>query len=147
MEATLRERWLIRKDLDDVLRIEAACFDYPWDESDFREALTRRLTFAKVIEHNGRIVGYVVYDLRKRSIDIINFAIDPAHQRHGFGAKLLGCLTSKLDDEIRSIRCHIWERNLKGQLFMRAMGFRCAAIKRDFFEGDSAYVFTFRRGK
>ena len=28
-------RWMIRRDIEDVLRIEQGCFDTPWTEDDF----------------------------------------------------------------------------------------------------------------
>ena len=55
-KAKLHIRWMIRKDLEDVLEIERACFEFPWGSDEFITTLRQRDCLAQVIETDAEIV-------------------------------------------------------------------------------------------
>ena len=55
-------RWMIRRDMPEVLAIEHASFEYPWCEEEFLRVLRQRNCIGMVAEHGERIVG--LHDLR-----------------------------------------------------------------------------------
>jgi ribosomal-protein-alanine N-acetyltransferase len=52
-------RWMIRRDLPEVLRIENAAFPFPWSESDFLRCLRQRNTIGMSVEYDDRFVGFL----------------------------------------------------------------------------------------
>lgn len=138
-------RWMIRRDMPEVLAIEESCFlDDPWDEDKFIRELRVRNNIALVAEHDERIVGYMVYQPGKRWIDILNFAVHPGCWRRKVGTRMVEKLAGKLDTNRRNrLTACVREENLDGQLFFKAMGFQAISetVERD---GVTGYTFVYR---
>lgn len=102
----VRIRWLIRQDMVDVLRIENLCFDFPWCDDDFLCYLRRRNCIGMVAEANGidgwRIVGFMIYELNKGWLSVLNFAVDPQFRRRGVGTQMVERLVDKLGQQRRT---------------------------------------------
>jgi ribosomal-protein-alanine N-acetyltransferase len=140
-------RWGLRKDLDAALGIEAGCFDCPWDEREFISHLCQRNCIWYVAESEGRVVGYVVYEIEKTRIRVLNFAIHPRVWRRKVGTAFIAKLTGKLSSERRThILADVRETNLDAQLFFKAMGFECVGVIEDAYEErqEDAYRFSYR---
>ncbi|MDO5554066.1 MAG: ribosomal protein S18-alanine N-acetyltransferase [Planctomycetia bacterium] len=140
-------RWMVRSDLEEVLTLERRCFEYRWTKEDFAECLSRRNCAGMVALYEGRIVGFMVYEVGKRRIELISLAIAPEEQRRGTGRALVMRLIRKLRANRRTkISVTVRERNLQAQLFFRELGFRASSIMRQFYEpaAEDAYVMQFR---
>jgi ribosomal-protein-alanine N-acetyltransferase len=141
-------RWLIRRDMPEVLHIEQQCFEHAWSEDDYIRCLRQRNCIGMVAEHQERIVGSMVYELHKSRLHVLNFAVHPDFQRQGVGAAMVRKLVSKLSPQRRNrIMLEVRERNLPAQLFWRALGFRAVSVLRDFYEdspNEAAYLFQYR---
>ena len=143
-------RWMIRKDTPAFLRIESASFDYPWCEEDLLSELTQRNVIAQVAELDEQVVGYIVYELFKTKLEILNFAVHPDYRRQGIGTALMRKMAGKLTTGRRSrIVFHVWDHNLDAHLFLRACGFRATGIVDGFFREHNldAYRFVLRSGE
>lgn len=142
-------RWLIRRDMEDVLRIERQCFEYFWQHNDFVVALRHRNCIGMVAEYGCEVAGYMVYELHKTRLHILNFAVAPEFSRQGVGAQMVQKLLGKLHNQRRArITLEVREYNLPAQLFWKAMGFRCVNILKDYYEDseEDAFVFTYKIG-
>ena len=71
-------RWMIRRDMPEVLAIEEQCFEFPWSEEDFIRCLRQRNCIGMVAEHSERVVGFMIYELHKNRLHILNFAVHAA---------------------------------------------------------------------
>jgi len=126
--------WGVRQDLPQILEIEQSSFQCPWTKEEFIKTLSQRTNVCLVIrktsgtiEHD--IVGYVIYELNKKYLNIINLAVHPHYVRFGIGSQLIDKLKRKLAiDKRRSLVAIISEYNLTGHLFFRANGFRVEHI-------------------
>lgn len=127
---TLCVRFLQPRDLDDILRIERACFEIPWDRSDFCNAMRQENSAGMVIELAGIIRAFAVLQLFESHLAIWNLAVDPAYQRIGIGRSMWsGFKSLLLPKQGRcAIKIMVGERNLKAQLWLRAMGAKCVGI-------------------
>jgi len=140
-------RWMIRRDMPSVLAIERHCFEFPWLEEDFIRCLRQRNCIGMVAEAGERIVGFMVYELHKNRLHILNFAVHEQLRRRGIGGQMAKKLITKLSHERRSrIMLEIRETNLAAQLFFRSLGFRAVSVLRDFYEDtpEDAYLMQFR---
>lgn len=140
-------RWIIRRDMDEMLAIESACFQWDaWREEDFVKMLLQRDVIGVVAEHDEAVVGYLVYRLSKKGITIENLAVDPALWKMGVGRALIEKQQRKLSATRRTwLRSHVLDSNLNAQLFFKAMGFRATGISANHYDdGSDAYKMVYR---
>jgi ribosomal-protein-alanine N-acetyltransferase len=140
-------RWMIRRDMPSVLAIERNCFEFPWLEEDFIRCLRQRNCIGMVAEAGERIVGFMVYELHKHRLHILNFAVHEELRRRGIGSQMAKKLITKLSQDRRSrIMLEIRETNLPAQLFFRSLGFRAVSVLREFYEDtpEDAYLMQYR---
>jgi ribosomal-protein-alanine N-acetyltransferase len=140
-------RWMIRRDMSDVLRAEQQSFEFAWTEDDFLRCLRQRNCIGMVAEHNERIVGFMIYELHKSRLHVLNFAVAPEFRRHGVGAQMIGKLVGKLSGHRRTkITLAVRERNLAAQLFFRSRDFKAVRVLRNYYEdsGEDAFQMEYR---
>src|SRR4051794_21576805 len=140
-------RWMIRRDMPEVLQIEQESFEFAWSEEDFLRCLRQRNCIGMVAEQGERVVGFMIYELHKAKLHILNFAVHPSCRRHGVGGQMVGKLVSKLSSHRRTrITLEVRETNLAAQLFFRAQGFKAVRVLRMFYEdsGEDAFLMQYR---
>ena len=140
-------RWLIRRDMADVLAIEGASFEFPWTEEDFTACLRQRNCIGMVAERNQQIVGFMIYELHKARLQILNFAVNPECHHQEIGTQMVAKLIDKLSQQRRrEILLEIRESNLAAQLFFSARGFRAVSVLRNHYDDttEDAYVMHYR---
>jgi ribosomal-protein-alanine N-acetyltransferase len=105
--------------------------------------LRQRNCIGMVAEHGERVVGFMIYELHKTRLHVLNFAVHPEFRRQGIGHQMVGKLVGKLSNHRRTrIVLHVRESALAAQLFYRVQGFRATEVVREFFEdtGEDAYL-------
>lgn len=130
-------RWVVRRDIPEMLAIENASFQYPWSETDFVHALRQRNCIGMVAEHHERIVGYMIYELHRNRLHLLNIAVCP--QGNGIGRQLIDKLKSQLcrgPNRRNKLLCEVRETNLDACLFFKAMGFRAISLLKDFYTDE-----------
>jgi ribosomal-protein-alanine N-acetyltransferase len=140
-------RWMIRRDLAEVLDIEGESFEFPWTEDDFIRCLRQRNCIGMVTEHEGRVIGFMIYELLKTRLHLINFAVTPSLRRQGVATQMLQKLTGKLSSQRRTrVTLEVRETNLSAQLFFKNLGFRAVSVLRDYYVDttEDAYLMQFR---
>ena len=140
-------RWMIRRDMPEVLTIEGRSFEFPWSEEDFVRCLRQRNCIGMVAEHHERVVGFMIYELHRNRLHILNFAVHPDFRRRHAGEQMIRKLVSKLSPQRRNkIMLEVRETNLPAQLFFRGMGFKAISLLKDFYEDttEDAYLMQYR---
>lgn len=143
----LHIRWMIRRDMAEALDIENEGFEFPWSEDDFIRCLRQRNCIGMVAEHDDRVVGFMIYELHKTRLHLLNLAVGKEFRRRGAGTQMLGKLTSKLSSQRRTrILLEVRETNLPAQVFFRHLGFRAVSVLRDFYDDttEDAYLMQYR---
>jgi [ribosomal protein S18]-alanine N-acetyltransferase len=139
-------RWMIRRDMPEVLEIERASFEFPWFEEDFIRCLRQRNCIGMVAEHAEHVVGFMIYELHKTRLHILNFAVAPTVRHRCVGRQMIDKLIGKLSSQRRThISLEVRETNLAAQLFFRGSGFRATNVLRDFYDDstEDAYVMEY----
>lgn len=127
-------RWLIRRDLPEVLEIERRSFEFAWDIEDLLRCIRQRNCIGMVAERDHRIVGFMVYT-------------HPDHRREGIGSTMVRRLVDRLSQQRRKeIVLEVRESNLGAQLFFRSQGFRAFCVSREFYTDtdEAAYLLRYR---
>src|SRR4051794_28080383 len=136
-QARVHIRWMIRRDMPEVLQIESQCFEFAWTEEDFLRCLRQRNCIGMVAEHGEKVVGFMIYELHKNKLHILNFAVSAQWRRRGVGAQMIAKLISKLSSHRRTrITLEVRETNLAAQLFFSKQEFKAVRVLRAFY-GDS----------
>lgn len=140
-------RWMIRRDMPSVLAIEEQGFEFPWPEEEFIRCLRQRNCIGMVAEIDDEVAGFVIYELHKERLHVLNIAVRSVFRRIGVGSAIINKLRNKLSPERRNrILLEIRETNLPGQQFFKRMGFRAISVLRDYYEESSedAYLMQMR---
>jgi len=139
-------RWMIRRDMAEVLDIERESFEFPWYEEDFIRCLRQRNCIGMVAEHGERVVGFMIYELHKTRLHILNFAVADTFRSRDVGRQMAEKLISKLSSQRRTqISLEVRETNLTAQLFFKQLGFRATTVLRSYYEDspEDAYLMQF----
>lgn len=128
---------MIRRDMQDIHRIENALFcDQAWTEEDFVRCLRQRNCIGMTAEnYEGDIVGYMIYELHRTRLHLLNFAVDPGYHRKGIGRQMIGKLVAKLSHQRRTkIVTEVRESNLSALYFFKSMGFLAVGLLKDYYQ-------------
>jgi ribosomal-protein-alanine N-acetyltransferase len=137
---------MIRRDMPEVLAIEHASFEFPWCEEEFLRVLRQRNCIGMVAEYGERVVGFMIYELHKNRLHVLDFASHPEFRRQGVGQQMVAKLVGKLSTHRRTrIALEVRETNLAAQLFYRVQGFRATGVAREHFPdtGEDAYMMQY----
>jgi ribosomal-protein-alanine N-acetyltransferase len=140
-------RWMIRRDMMEVLEIENQSFEFPWSEEDFIRCLRQRNCIGMVAEHDERVAGFMIYELHRNRLHILNFAVPDEFRQRAVGRQMVEKLVGKLSSQRRNrILLEVRETNLAAQLFFRELGFRAISVLRDFYDDttEDAYLMQYR---
>jgi [ribosomal protein S18]-alanine N-acetyltransferase len=146
-EVRVHIRWMIRRDIPEVLQIEDRSFEFPWSEDDFIRCLRQRNCIGMVAEYDERIVGFMIYELHRTRLHVLNFAVHSEFRRFGIGRQMAGKLIGKLSSGRRQrVLLEVRETNLPAQVFFREIGFRAVSVLRDFYEDttEDAYLMQYQ---
>lgn len=140
-------RWMIRRDMQEVLQAEQQCFAQSWTEEDFLRCLRQRNCIGMVAEAGDKVIGFMIYELHKNKLHILNFAVHPDYQRSGVGLQMAVKLIGKLSSHRRTrITLEVRETNLSGQVFFRNQGFKAIRVLRSFYDdsNEDAYLMQYK---
>ena len=144
-DVAVQIRWLIRRDMPEVLAIEQGSFEYAWTEEDFLLCLRQRNCIGMVAEQAGQIVGFMVYELHKSRLRLLNFAVAKSSRRSHIGTQMVRRLIDKLSQQRRQeIVLEVRETNLAAQLFFKNQGFRALGILRDRYDDTTEDAYLMR---
>ena len=135
MKTSINEsiRWLIRRDMDDVIKIDDVGYVEPWSESKFISTL-RKKTVIGVVATNGfnRTIGFCIYELQKTQIEILRMAVSPQWRRNGVASAMIDRLKDKVANQKRcGIVCEVDGHSIFSQLCFRDNGFTGHAMADD----------------
>ncbi len=94
-------RWMILRDLPEVLAIDEEGFKYPWPEKVLRHNVVSRHRIGMVAEVEDRVVGFMIYELHDGLIHMVRFAVQESERRKGIGTDMVKKLVMKLHEHRR----------------------------------------------
>lgn len=138
MNAAIREprrkiRPMREPDLDGVLNIEHAVYDFPWSYGTFRDCL--RVGYACwVVEIDAEIAGYGILSAAGGEAHVLNLCVHPHHQSQGVGRGML----QRLIDLARWHRAdriflEVRPSNAPAKRLYRGMGFQEVGRRRNYY--------------
>lgn len=136
-------RWMIRRDYPDVLRIEnPAC---RWSEVELHSVMMRRVIVGMVAMVRDKVVGFMVYELRKSGFHLMNVAVHSDYRRQRIGSQLLNRLACKLHSSRTRITINVPDSCDGAHVWLRENGYRATKVIHSRVADE--YVFEFAAGK
>ncbi len=121
--------------VDDVAKIEKACFSTPWSENALSEELTN--TFARffVLEEDGQVVGYIGAHNVLGEVYITNVAVFPKGRGKGYGKALVKFLINEMKKENADfVTLEVRKSNETAISLYEKAGFQIVGSRKDFYE-------------
>lgn len=123
--------------VDDVWRIEQAAHAFPWAESMIRKE-PNRIAANYVLVVDDQVVGYCFGQLVAGEGTLLNIAIDPAHQRKGYGKVLLNGFIDALEaKQAEEIWLEVRESNTGAYKLYEATGFNETNRRVDYYPTEN----------
>lgn len=91
--------------------------------SYFKLLSDNNISNTKIIEKNGREVGYLVLKETLNDIYIENLLIENQSQNLGMGKSIMEKIIERLNYEKKFIRLQVFKINIKAQKFYKNLGF------------------------
>lgn len=140
----VRLEYWIRKFNKEVLEIERKTSKNPLSEDDFLQMLRDRDTLGIVAQKGDIVLGFMVYELYKKSIHILCLSVHPDWQNQDIGKQFLHKLAEKISPEGRKcITINVRETDLDRQKFLSHMGFRCVSVHQKWYYDTEEDAFFF----
>ena len=89
-------RW---DDLDRVLAVERAAYDFPWTRGNFVDSLAAGYLAELLVDDRLGLVGYSVAMAGVDEMHLLNLTVAPAQQRRGHARRLLDVLQARCRDQ------------------------------------------------
>ncbi len=137
-------RWMIRRDLSEVDRIEQLSFESPWSQEDFKEQMSSQNCICMTATQDQKVLGYIVFELHADRFHLVNLAVDPEYRRSKIAHQMVKVLFKKLGRRNRRrITLCVGEDNLGAQVFFRKLGFKATQVLRGHWNEGSIDAYSF----
>lgn len=133
--------------MEQVMRIEKASFDFTWTEEDFLRCLRQRncIGMVAVEPDSEEVYGFMIYELHKKYLHLLNLAVAPEHRHQGVGRQMVERLIEKLSHQRRkAITLEVRETNVAAQCFFAEMGFKAVRIIRGYYDDTDEDAYEMR---
>jgi [ribosomal protein S18]-alanine N-acetyltransferase len=131
------------EDIEDVIAIERASFQFPWSTRFFLDELKVDCARSILAEVDGRIVGYVLFWMLSEEVDIHNIAVHPSFRRHGIGRLLLEqVVAAARHQKFLRVTLDVRRSNDEAQSLYRSFGFVTRGLRKAYYSdnGEDALV-------
>jgi ribosomal-protein-alanine N-acetyltransferase len=120
----------------DIARLHGALFDPPWDEASVRRTLDHpaATSFVATLGGPGEVIGFIIGQIAADEAEILSIGVDPARQRHGVGALLLGGLTRAVQRaEVQRLFLEVAADNAAALALYTRCGFAPTGRRKDYY--------------
>lgn len=143
-------------DVPQVLAIETFSFPDPWDQSIFKtlasangQVQTDRgeIVAMRVACENGEVVGYVVWQERRRATEgrILNLAVKAVYRGKSIGRSLLlHAFDIMRSNGILSCKLETWESNWVARHLYESLGMKATGRHSRYYGNEDAILYSVR---
>jgi ribosomal-protein-alanine N-acetyltransferase len=136
-------RQMDTNDIDRIMEIEKKSFVAPWSKTMFEETIFSPISRGLVIEHNGVIIGYMVFYAVDVEAHIMNLAVSPAERKQGYARHLLDHALKFFSEKgISECYLEVREHNRDAQRLYKNFGFEVIGRRKNYYPetGEDALV-------
>jgi ribosomal-protein-alanine N-acetyltransferase len=125
---------LERERISELMVLERQVYPFPWTSGNFEDALRCGYSAWTLVSDDDAIIAYAVAMLAVDEAHLLNLAVDPCWQRHGFGWRLLDWMAHTMHEYgARSLLLEVRPSNLGAQEMYRRYGFQKIGTRRGYY--------------
>ena len=124
-------------DLDEVLAIERAVYEFPWTWGNFNDSMRAGYS-CWTYRKDGVLIGYCIIMAAAEEAHLLNLSIGADFQRQGHGRRLLEHVLGVARDEAaRLLFLEVRPSNPAARELYASRGFRQIGTRRDYYPASS----------
>jgi ribosomal-protein-alanine N-acetyltransferase len=138
----------VEADLNEIVRIERACFADPWTEDSFRRLLDAHSAIFQVVGYppDGGVAGYVIAFAVGDDAELLNIAVDPRHRGKGLAGQMLDAVVIQLGGcGVKNAFLEVRESNAAARSLYRTRGFTEIGRRRNYYRRPVEDALVMRR--
>lgn len=122
------------RDLDAVLAIEQASYDFPWTRGNFIDSLAAGYRCELRVGDDGALVAYTIAMTAVDEIHLLNITVAPALQGRGHARALLAALvTHARAHAMHSLWLEVRPSNARARALYAQLGWREVGLRRSYY--------------
>jgi len=138
MSALIREQFepqrMMVSDLDEVVAIECAAYDFPWTRGNFIDSLAAGYLARVLRGMSGELLAYFVAMKGVDEMHLLNVTVAPAEQSKGFGRHMLDELVNLCrDQQADRLWLEVRESNGRARNLYLRYGFRHIGVRKGYY--------------
>lgn len=135
-------------DLDDLCRIEDACFAYPWNREMLQTELAMTDSVYWLQLQDDTVCGYYSYMHVLDEAHILNIAVLPAFRGRGLGYDMIRHLLSALPPDVGSVTLEVRVGNARARHIYEQAGFVLAGVRKGYYpDREDAAIYWWTKGE
>lgn len=136
LDANIVVREASLADIEDLLRIEEECFEYPYDRAVFEAMLRNKGCTILLAKTFGNPIGYVAFEKKGYVGTILSIGVVTRFRRRGIGTYLMSqALRMLKEDGVRRIALQVSVKNLAARRLYEKLGFKAEGLLRGYYMG------------
>lgn len=121
-------------DLDAVMAVEQAAYEFPWTRGNMVDSLLTGHLASVLLGRDGSVVGYFVALAGVEEMHLLNLTVAPAYQRQGHAVELLDVLVSHCREHgARRLWLEVRPSNARARSIYQRYGFRLVGVRRGYY--------------
>ncbi|BCS87153.1 ribosomal protein S18-alanine N-acetyltransferase [Pseudodesulfovibrio sediminis] len=138
-------RELGEADIEDLIELERACFNYHWTREQFLLGLNRKAFKILGIKTAAGLVGYMAFSLIEDEMEILNLGVRSDYRRHGLAARLLQkSFDICVESGIRKSFLDVKASNEPALALYRKFGYKQIGVRKKYYPDTKEDALLFR---
>ncbi len=142
-KADIRVREMRYEDLDEVMKIENACFAVPWSRQSMQEELFSLMKYYYTALIDGKVAGYGGMWHVVTEGHITNIAVAPQYRRMGVGDAIVGKIMQTAEEkEMLGVTLEVRVSNIAAKNLYEKHGFVVTGERKKYYSdnNEDAYL-------
>lgn len=120
--------------LDEIRKLECACFDYHWTEEQFKLGLERHAFYIFGYVLKGLLVGYLAYSVVLDEMEVLNLGVHPDFRKQGIGRGLMQALLKQCRDigVVKGL-LDVKKSNMPAISLYESLGFKQVGVRKKYY--------------
>lgn len=132
-------------DVDEIHRLEAECFEEPWNRGMILGELRGRNRVDLVFVDGDRITGYVLANRIIDEIHVNKIGVESGSRRRGIARELMQAVEAiGVEAQCGKITLEVRDTNVAAMEFYRSLGFEVEYVRRHYYANRDDAVFMSR---
>ncbi len=128
-------RPLIKEDIKTIVRLEELYLGETIGEEMLENEINNPVIKFFTILEDEKVLGYIGCYIYLTDVEVLNFVIDEAYQRKGYGQLLFDYMVSRVSN-IKNITLEVRRSNTKAQNFYFKNGFKEVGVRKAYYKNN-----------